>query len=111
MLLTEYLDSIENTEQEQKFLQQLAELKPHFQPAAKVPFVGKTICALIALPDIGSIDEFRQSEHYAAIDGYNITTIGDAFSITPGKDQMIKAAIFVGCVVLTIIILKRLFRK
>ena len=99
MLLTNYLDSIENTEQEQEFLHELAELREHFVPAAKVPFVGKKIAALIDLIDCGSISDFRDAGYYDDFDGWEIVhhKIG-GFSIYPGKEQMRKALAVVGLI-------------
>ena len=87
MLLTEYLNSIENTEQDQLFLQKLSEIKNDIGQAAKMPFIGKLIRALMAMGDSESIKEFKQSEHYENIAGFNIT-VSDLekghFSIYPG---------------------------
>ena len=95
MLLTEYLDTIENTEQEQLFLQKLSEIKNDLAQAAKVPFVGKMLRALVALGEVESIEEFRQSGHYENIKGFDIT-VSDLekghFSIHPGREQLTKAA-------------------
>jgi len=112
MLITEYLHSIENTEQEQEFLQQLAELKQYFVGAANVPFAGEKIRALIALGDSDSIGEFKQTEFFARLEGWNISFHpGGGFSIYPGKDEMLKAAVFIGCIIAAVIILKRIFRR
>ena len=102
MLLTDYLDTIENTQQEQQFMQHLAELKEHFVPATKIPFVGRMIRALVALGDCGSVTEFKQSEHYPNIRGYNITLMDlekGYFSITPGREQLAKVIPILGTIV------------
>jgi len=113
MLLTEYLDTIEGTEQEQLFLQKLADLKNEFAQATKVPFVGKLIRALVAFGDCESIEEFKQSEHYANIQGYNIAVMDlekGFFSIHPGKEQLTKMAIF-SAIAAALILLFVLCRK
>jgi len=117
MLLTEYLDTIQGTDQEQQFIEKLAELKVHFEPAAKVPIFGKTIKALIALGDASNIEDFKQSEHYNNIQGYNIaiTDIEKGyFSIHPGKAQLVKLVPFfaiIGGVILLLILSRKRCRS
>lgn len=112
MLLTDYLDSIENTEQEQKFLQEISELKEPFEQASKVPVVGKLMKALVALGDSESIEEFKQSAHYAGIKGYDITFNDKGhFSINPGAEQGKKAAIIFVAIVAGLLLLWLCLRR
>ena len=114
MLLTEYLDTIENTEQEQLFLEKLSEIKEHLGQAAKAPFVGKMMRALVALGEVESIEEFKQSEHYESIKGLNIT-VSDLekghFSIHPGREQLTKMAKISAVVAVVILLLLFLCRR
>ena len=113
MLLTEYLDTIENTEQEQQFLKAVSEIKEELSQAAKVPIVGKTIRALVALCELESIAAFKQSEHYENIRGYNIHVSNlekGHFSIQPGKkhwEKAAKAAAIAAAVLLLLCLCKR----
>ncbi|MCL2574274.1 MAG: hypothetical protein FWE34_06980 [Defluviitaleaceae bacterium] len=93
MLLTDYLDTIENTDDEQLFLQKLAEIKDDLAQATKIPFVGKLMKTLITIGEYESIEEFKQSEHYKNIKGYKIS-VSDLeqghFNIYPGGEQFKK---------------------
>ena len=89
MLFTEFLDSVANTEQEARFFEELAKVKDELAQAARAPFVGKMIRALVALSDYGSIEVFKHSEHYPNIEGWDadINFETGAFSIYPGAEQ------------------------
>ncbi|MCL2397179.1 MAG: hypothetical protein FWC93_03845 [Defluviitaleaceae bacterium] len=116
MLLTEYLDSIENTEQEQMFLQKLAEpeLKDAFGQLVNVPFVGKLFLALVTLGDSENIEDFRHSGHYDGIRHYSIAISNiekGYFSIYPGPVHMKKIAKVAGVIgagLLLLILCKKL---
>jgi len=101
MLLTDYLESIENTEQEQLFLEKLSEIKDDLAHAASVPVVGKLIQALIAMGESECIWDFKQTEHYENIMGFNIY-VGDLekgqFSIYPGRAHLMQMAAFAAVV-------------
>jgi hypothetical protein len=113
MSLAEYLDSIANTEQEQQFLLKLSELKEEFGQIAKTPFVGKLFRALVVLGDSESIEEFKQSEHYENIKGFDIRVKNlekGHFNIYPGKAQrkaMVKLSAVVAIGLLLIIFLRK----
>jgi len=121
MLLTEYLDSIENTDEERLFLTKIVEMKEELGQAKQIPIVGKFIKALIDLGDSGSIAEFKQCEHYENIMGYNIRIMDmekGYFSMYPGKELGMKAAKIAAIVVAVVLLLclcckrcRRLCRK
>jgi len=108
MLLTEYLDTIQNTDQEHQFLQKQADLKEAFTPLISIPFVGKLFKALVAMGDATDIEEFKQSEHYASIQGYNIA-VADLekgyYSIHPGREMLTKMAILTGIIAAGLLVL------
>ncbi|MCL2575974.1 MAG: hypothetical protein FWE33_06030 [Defluviitaleaceae bacterium] len=85
MLFTEYLDSVENTEQETRLLEEIAKIEGDLAQAARIPVVGKGITALLALGELG-IEEFKQSGHYDNIKGLDIAIDLDkgVFAIYPG---------------------------
>lgn len=95
MLLTEFLDSAANTEQEARLFEELAKIddlaniKDGLAQATKIPFVGKLIKALVALYDYGSIEAFKQSEYYPDIEGWDCYIDLDKghISIYPGAEQ------------------------
>ncbi|MDR2166838.1 MAG: hypothetical protein LBE35_03170 [Clostridiales bacterium] len=113
MLLTEYLDSIQGTEQEAEFLEKMAGLKVHFERAARMPFVGKFIMALAAIGDSQSIEDFEQSEHYETIQGWVIKVDPDTgfFSINPGPAQMKKFLLILVGIGLGIFLLWRCIKR
>ena len=81
MTVSEYFDSLENTEDEQKLIGQLLEIKDAIEKAASLPFLGKVMRALIALGESESIEAFRQTNHYATIKDWNV--IAHDFNSTP----------------------------
>jgi len=89
MLFTEYLDSVENTEQETRFFEELAKTRDDLSQAVDVPIVGKLIKALVTLSDLGSITEFKQTGHYHSIEGWDISINLETgnFSIYPGAEH------------------------
>lgn len=113
MLLTEYLDSIESTEQETEFIEKIAKLEEHFVQAAQTPVVGKMIRALIAFGQADSITDFKESEYYEAFKDWEIKIDPDTggFSIIPGPKQRKKALIVLACVVAGIFLLVRFVKK
>jgi len=113
MKFSEFCDSIENTEQEQQFLQfmkddeNFGEAKKYLVKAEKIPVVGKVCTALVALSDFDNIAEFRESEYYPQIMDWDITYDPEAksLSLNPGEAQMKqvkKAAMVFGIVVAVI---------
>ena len=88
MKFSEFCDSIENTEQEQQFLQYLkdddgfGQAKQHLEKAKKIPVVGKVCMALVALSDFDSIAEFKASEYYPQIMDWDITFDSEAKSLS-----------------------------
>ena len=116
MKFSEFCDSVENTEQEQQFLQfmkedeNFGEAKKHLVKAEKIPVVGKVCTALVALSDYDSIAEFRESEYYPQIMDWDITYDPEAksLSLNPGEVQMKqikKAATVFGIVVAVLVAL------
>jgi len=109
MLLTEYLDTIENTEKEQEFLRALSDIRQELQAGAKIPFIGKPIRALAAIGECESIEEFKQSEHYENITGFDITVSNlekGHFSIYPGSAQRKKMAKVLAIVIAALLLLR-----
>jgi hypothetical protein len=89
-------------------------VKEGFGQASKIPFVGKLMKALVALGELESIEEFKQSEHYESIQGYNISGVNlekGYFNITPGKEQRMKIVKALAPVVAVLILLLWLCRK
>jgi len=86
MLFTAYLDSVENTEEEARFVEELSTTKEHLAQAARAPVVGKLMRALVALSDCGSIEAFMQTEYYGDIEGWDCYIDLDAgyLGIYPG---------------------------
>jgi len=76
MLVSDYFDSIENTEDEAVFLSGLYSLLEKdiedIRKAENIPIIGKLIKAMLALSKSESIHEFRQSEHYVSIKDWSI---------------------------------------
>ena len=72
MKLSMYLDSIQNTENEELFLQKLSDINKDLAKATSVPFIGKKIRSVIALGNAESIEDFRQTRHYDVIKDWNI---------------------------------------
>ena len=121
MKFSEFCDSIENTEQEQQFLQfmkddeNFGEAKKYLVKAEKIPVVGKVCTALMALSDYDSIAEFKESEYYPQIMDWNITFDPEAksLSLNPGEAQMkqVKKAAMVFGIVVAVIAAIVLIRK
>jgi len=88
MLFTEYLDSVENTDKEARLFEEINKLKSDLEQATSVPVVGKLITSLIALGDSGSIEAFKQTEHYHSFEGWDVLIDLDKgiFSIYPGAE-------------------------
>ena len=93
MKFTEFLDNVENTEQEGELLAQIGKMENELAQATQIPVVGKTIKALLAINEVGSITEFKETEHYAALEGWDckIDFEKGAFSLYPGAAMRKKA--------------------
>ena len=72
MKISKYLVSIQNTEDEELFLQNLSELNKQLAKATSVPFIGKKLLSVIALGNAESIDDFKQTHHYEVIKDWGI---------------------------------------
>ncbi|MCL2217574.1 MAG: hypothetical protein FWB91_11235 [Defluviitaleaceae bacterium] len=101
MLFTEYLDSVENTDDEARLLEEIAKFKDDLAQAVSVPLVGKIVRAIAALGELGSIEAFKQSEHYHYIEGWDASIDLDKgmFSLYPGAEQrktILKILAFIG---------------
>ena len=96
MLLTDYLDSIQGTEQEARFFEVFAVVKDAVKQLTRIPVVGKLFEALVVLDDLGSIETFVQCEHYQNIRGWDIFVNLDkgVFSIYPGAESRKKIFTF-----------------
>ena len=113
MLLTEYLDSVQNTEQEARLLEELAKLKVYLEQGTGVPIVGKLVKAIVAFIDLGSIEAFKQSEHYRNIQGWDIKIDLDKgqFSIYPGSEQRKKVLLVLAGIAVGIFLLWLCIRR
>ena len=95
MIVSNYLDSIEGTEQESVFLSHFVEIAED-EDVAKVlhlPIVGKLLGALVALGSMDSIAKFKQTEHYNIIKDWGITVFDlkkGYISIHPGPKKLKK---------------------
>lgn len=110
MTVSEYLNSIENTEQEQKALASFAkafcEVKDELAKAVNYPFVGKCLRALLALSQATSVTEFKQTNHYNNIKNWDINVDQlekGNIQVTPGpahKEAIIEVVAMVGALLL-----------
>ncbi|MCL2526796.1 MAG: hypothetical protein FWE42_00150 [Defluviitaleaceae bacterium] len=113
MIISEYLDLIENTDQEQLLRDKIVEIEEHLVKAASIPVLGKTLTALIAFGQAESVEAFKQSEHYVNLKDWNIEVAdleAGHFSITPGPVHMVKVkkiAVAIGIVVALLVLLKK----
>jgi len=116
MLVSEYLNSIENTPQEKPFIENTANLKEAIEASKWIPFACKVLVALAALSDIGSITAFRKTKYYDHVKNWNIE-ITDAekgyFNITPGPahKQILWRFIAIAAAVLLLLWLCKRCRK
>ena len=105
MLFSEYLDSVENTEQETKLIEQLGLIKENAAWAVRIPLLGKILSALVVLSESENIEAFRQSEQYACVKDWNVTVFdheAGAISITPSdkiKSKIAKIFTVVGALI------------
>jgi len=115
MLISDFLDSIEGTEQEAVFLGNFVELTTDEDVKALLdkPVIGKLLGALVALGNSHSVGEFRQTEYYDGIKDWGITVFDlekGMYSIHPGPKHLrvvfgVIAAVGIG------FIAYRLFRR
>jgi hypothetical protein len=100
MLFTEFLDSIQGTEQEARFLEVLAKIRNEIKQVTRVPFVGKLFEALVALDGYASIAAFKQDECYENVQGWDVSVNLDKglFSIYPGAEMREKIFKFIAIV-------------
>jgi len=107
MLFTEYLESIEGTEQEDQFIEHVAKAREYFE---HMPI--KVIKAVAALGDYDSIADYKESEHYQNTFGWDVKVNLEtgSLSIYPGAAKRKKALIVIVCIVVGIILLKKLFK-
>jgi len=116
MKFADYLDLVENTEDEQLLLKNAAEIRDDIAKVTWIPIVGKILTALIVLGECENIAEFRQSEQYDVIKDWNIE-VSDIkkghFSLYPSDAhlQIIKTVIIVVGAVLTLLWLRRKLRR
>ncbi|MCL2855226.1 MAG: hypothetical protein FWE21_06365 [Defluviitaleaceae bacterium] len=114
--LTDYLDIIENTEDETRFFENLDQVKDGLAEAKDIPVVGVLINALVALNDFGNVADFKDSAHYDAVEGWDITVdpATGAFSIMPGAAMRKKIFTILGVVaagIVGIIVLIKFLRR
>jgi len=100
MKFSDYLDSIENTEQEQQLKEQILIIRDDVKPAMNMPIIGKLLCSLVALGESETIEEFKYSGHYDNIKDWDIHVFDlekGYFSIYPGaKHRKVIAKFLLG---------------
>ena len=116
MLLTEFLDSAQNTEQEARLFEVLIPIKNEIAKLTGVPVVGKLFSALVALCDLESIEAFKQSEHYQNIKGWDVSANLEKglFSVYPGAEsrrKIFKALALIGTAVFLLCLWRRICRR
>ena len=123
MRFSQFCDTIENTEQEQKLFQFLKQdfvappLKEHSAKLKRIPILGKLLTAFIALADSESIAEFRQSKHYKHIMNWDVKFDFDAenyLSLNPSdlqKKKIVKILAIVGAILAVMIICLKCCRR
>ena len=116
MLFTDYLDEVQNTEEEARLFEVLAKLRDGYEEAVQVPVMGKAFAAVVALYDLGSIEEFKQSEHFDNMQGWNleVNLNKDEFIPIPGDEFIMKAVKVVGVIgagVAVLLLLRKLKRR
>ena len=114
MKFSDYMDSVENTEQEDLLRQKLQDVKEFMEKIPNIPIIGKMLKALVAYGDSDGIEEFRQSAHYDNIKDWNISVPeiekGNV-SIQPGFAQWLKIINFIIIVCVCVSIYKRIKKK
>lgn len=108
MKVSVFLDSIENTEKEEKLIAKLAEVKKDLVKIPKIPIIGKLIGALIALGDAESIEGYKQTQHFEYIKDWNINNVDFDkmnISIQPGIPHYIKLVKVLSIVIICLFII------
>lgn len=120
MLATEYLLSIEGTEDENKLFESMKyfdQAKEGLSDASRIPVVGKILTALVALSDSNNIAEFKQTSYFEDLEGWDIKvhSEGRGFSVYPGSAMRKKIftilGITVGAIIGLVILVKFLRRR
>jgi len=112
MLFADYLQSIEGTEQEQEFFDNLKELGTALEETPpNIPIAGKLVNAMKVLCECSDVAEFTGKDEYHVLAGWNIT-LGDgvSFNLTPGpehKKKIFKVLAIIGGVLLALWLFKR----
>ena len=93
MIVSDFLDSIEGTEQESIFLNNFVELVEDKDVIKLLnsPFIGKLLSVLVALGRSESIEAFRETEHYNNIKDWGIKVFDlekGYISIHPGPKHL-----------------------
>jgi len=113
VLFAAYLHSIEGTEREAEFFDNLAGLKEGLSQApANVPIVGGMVNSLRALCNCSSVAEFMDTEEYETLAGWYITIDEEngGFSLSPGPEvrkKIFKVLAIIGGVLLALWLFKR----
>ena len=121
MKFSDYCDTFENTDDEQRLLQflekgDLKEAKKVFSKLAGIPVIGKLFAALTALSDYESIAAFKASGHYENIKDWDFKIDLDkrSLSINPNEEQkkkFVKVVKIVAAVITIIIICRKIRRR
>lgn len=122
MKFSKFCDMVENTEQEQQFMQLLKkdedELRKALKKAAamRIPVVAKLLAAICALIDAENVAAFRQSKHYRYIMNWDIDVNYDAgsLSISPSDEQkkkLIKILSIVGAGLALLLLCRKCCRR
>jgi len=117
MKFSQFCEEAENTEKEQQLLQFLKEdemrqVEQIMAKMARVPIIGKSCTAVIALINCDSLAEFKRSAHYKHLMNFNFTFDFDQrdLFITP-SDAQIKNIVKVLAVIGASTTLLILYRK
>jgi hypothetical protein len=122
MIFADYLDKIENTPDEARLIERIAEIsddifkdigEDDIGMIGKIPWAGKIILALEFFGECDSIEEFRNSEHYATLAGWDskIDLDTGAFNLYPGPKARFKIFLVLGISILVIVWLFRRKRR
>jgi len=119
MKFSEYCDMVQNTDKEFELIQFLNdndgihELRKVLPKLKRIPVVGKAIEALMVLADYESLEEFKQTEHYANVAnmGFSFNPEKSSLNLSPSSDQVKQLAVVGLAAVAVIVILVMCFRK
>ncbi|MCL2611135.1 MAG: hypothetical protein FWE02_05605 [Defluviitaleaceae bacterium] len=121
MLATEYLLSIENTPDEAKLFENLSKTFEHEEEAVAqalektkgIPVAGNKVGAIMALHEMGSITHFKETDHFANLEGWSLYVNLDTgmFNLYPGPKMRKQIFICLGVIATAIFLLVKFLRR